>query len=310
MRICTHKGVLRRCVVFAVLLLLVACASPLPPDGTPTPDPGAWRTPPVPGIAFPRQEPIEGTRTYMTAALFGTLVEADGCLWVNALHGEGRVLPIWPPEFSLIEQDGRLLVINQSIPISGSGSVQEQVVAAIGEEVAMGGGHVSHLSDAVLVQIPPACQGAYFLVGQPESVRPNLREHSELYTWEMASAGDRNALILRYTPTFAALAGERQEIAGELVLYENQRCLQLQTGQGPGPITLLLPPDWAARFGEGEQSGEILDGAQGVAARLDERITVHGRPIVQDWASEIYQRAVQELPFDCCCTFWLVEEIE
>jgi hypothetical protein len=294
----------------ALCLLLAGChLLPTPaPTATPTLDPERLLTPPVPGTAFPRQEPVEGLRTYMTAALWGVLELDDGCLWVRSLHDKSRVLPIWPPELSLVEHEGRLLVINPSIPISGGGPVTEQAVAVVGEEVFMGGGHVSQVSAWVAGQVPAACQGDYFIVGQPESVRTNLREHSELFAWEKVTEGARTALLLRYTPTFAAQAGDLQTLAGELVLYDYQRCPQLQTGRGPGPVTLLWPPDWALQL---EGSGAlILDGAGQAVARVGEGVTLLGRPIAQEWESEIYRRAVQELPGDCCCTFFLVEGVE
>lgn len=289
--------------------LLAGCSQLAPgPSPTPTLDPAALLTPPVPGIAFPRQEPAEGMRTHMTASLVGKLELSQGCLWVRALDGEERTLPIWPPTFTLAESAGRLVVLDESIPLSGSGSTEERVVAVVGEEVAMAGGHVPEVSGWVLQQVPAACRGAYFYVGLPTSVRPNLRQHSELFTWERLDAGEGEVLVLRYTPTFWEQAGEQESISGELVRYANQRCVQLQTGHGPGPTTLLWPQDWAVRLdGEG---GEIVNGEGRTVARLGERITVRGRPIAQEWESEIYRRAVQELPMDCCCTFFLVEGLE
>jgi hypothetical protein len=88
-------------------------------------------TPPVPGIAFPRQKPTEGFRTCMAAALVGTLRLEGACLYVQSLGG-GSALPIWPPEFTLRVEGDQVLVID------GMG----QVAARAGEEVYMGGGGV------------------------------------------------------------------------------------------------------------------------------------------------------------------------
>ncbi len=294
----------------ALCLLFVGCHLLSSPVAAPTPasDPARLLTPPVPGVAFPRQEPVEGERAYMTAALWGVLELEEGCLWVRSLDGASRVLPIWPPEFSLVQQQGRLSVTNESLAVSGDGADAERIVVAVGEEVFMAGGHAPQVSDWTLSQVPDACRGDYFIVGQPESVRPNLREQSELFTWERIVEGLRTALILRHTPAFVAQAGEPQSLSGELVLYEGQRCLQLQTGRGPGPITLLWPQAWAVSLSEG--AAEVLDGAGHPVGRTGERVTLRARPIPQDWESEVYRRAVQELPGDCCCSFWLVEASE
>jgi hypothetical protein len=83
-------------------------------------------TPPVPGIAFPRQKPTEGFRESMTAELIGTLRLEDACLQVQPLGG-GVLLPIWPPEFTLRTEGEQVLVID------GEG----QVAARAGEEVYM-----------------------------------------------------------------------------------------------------------------------------------------------------------------------------
>jgi hypothetical protein len=298
-----------RLVLLMGAALLCGCSGlPPAPSPTATPDPGLFLlTPPVPRIAFPRQEPVEGERSYMTASLVGVLELAEGCLWVRSIDGTGRTLPIWPPTFTLAESEDRLVVLDESIPLSGSSSTEEQEVAVVGQEVAMGGGHVPEVSAWVLPQIPPSCRGAYFLVGDPTSVRPNLRQHSELFTWERLDAGHRQALILRHTATFWEQAGELVTASGELVLYANQRCVQLQTGRGPGPMTLLWPQDWTIRLGDG--LGEIVNGSGDVVARLGDQVTLRGRPIAQDWESELYRRAVQELPMDCCCTFFLVQEM-
>ena len=68
-------------------------------------------TPPVPGIAFPRQKPTEGFRESMLALLIGTLRREGACLYVQSLDGE-VLLPIWPPEFTLRAEGDQVLVID------------------------------------------------------------------------------------------------------------------------------------------------------------------------------------------------------
>lgn len=50
-------------------------------------------TPSVPGVAFPRQEPVEGVRVVMEAELIGELVLVDGCLRVNSIYASS-ILPV------------------------------------------------------------------------------------------------------------------------------------------------------------------------------------------------------------------------
>jgi hypothetical protein len=142
-------------------------------------------TPPVPGIAFPRQKPTEGFRESMMAELAGTLRLEGACLYVQSLGGE-VLLPIWPPEFTLRTEGEQVLVIDG----------QGQVAAHAGEEVYMGGGYVGVTDEWVLQQIPPACQGEYFVVGN--EVRPNLRHDSELFALDVVSTTARTVLFLHY----------------------------------------------------------------------------------------------------------------
>lgn len=303
---------LRLVAFLLVSLLLAGCrlwplSSPAP---APSPIGEGQPTHGVAGVAFPLQETVDGERSYMQAALVGVLEQTGGCLWVRSLVDQSRVLPIWPPEFSLWADGDRLAVLNREIPMSpaGYGSKHEQIVAVVGQEVAMAGGHSPSVSPSVLEQIPPACRGEYFIVGDPLSVRPNLRERSELYTWERFAEGDRSVLVLRYTPTFAALAAAPVAVSGELVWYSDQRCLQLQTGQGPGPVTLLWPPGWSVRIED--EAAIVVDDAGQAVVRTGDQVALRGRPIPQDWSAELYQRAVQELPFDCCCAFVLVGTVD
>jgi hypothetical protein len=290
--------------LIGVLLTLVLSGCRAAPGAEPTSTPDTT----VPGIAFPQQDPVEGMRTYMTAALTGLLEMDAGCLWLRSLHDDSRVLPIWPPELNLRVDDERLVIVNESISPGVSGSAADQVVAVVGYEVHMGGGHVPSVGDSILAQVPDTCQGDYFLVGDPLSVRPNLRAQSELMTVHKLTEQERTVLALHHKPELLEQAGATQSQAGELVLYQYQRCVQLQTGRGPGPVTLLWPLDWAVRVEGG--AVQILGPAGEPVARTGESVTLRGRPIVQDWQAEIYRRAVQELPGDCCCSFWLVEGVE
>jgi hypothetical protein len=248
-------------------------------------------TPPVPGIAFPRQKPVEGFRVCMEAALAGTLRLEGACLYVQSLGG-GSLLPIWPPEFTLRVEGERVLVID------GEG----QVAAHVGEEVYMGGGG-GVADEWVLQQIPPACQGEYFIVGC--GVRPNLRHDSELFALDVISDTARTVLFLRYKPALDEQAVDEVSISGRLVAYDYDRCLHLQTDWGPGVVTLLWPADWSARV-DGETI-VVLDGTGQAVARMGDEVRLRGRAIPQSMDVAVYRQLIDELPGDCVGTSWLID---
>lgn len=290
------------------IILLVACnrrATILEPGNKPptvTPSEALHRedlllTPPVPGIAFPRQKPVEGIRTSMLAELVGTLVlDADGgCLRVAPLYGDESLLPIWPPEYTLRVEGEQVLVLD------GEG----QVVARVGEEVSMSGGQISMTDEWVLQQIPSACRGAYFVVGH--KVRLNLQD-SDLFDRDMISISGRTLLFLRYTPTLDEQVTEVESIAGKLVAYDYRRCVHLQTEWGPGSVTLLWPADWSLRV-DGD-AVTILDGTGQTAAQLGDEVQLRARAIPQTMESPIYRQLLDELPGDCIGATWIVNGIE
>ncbi len=256
-------------------------------------------TPPVPGIAFPRQEPTEGFRVAMEAALAGTLQLEEGCLRVRSLHEGRSMLPIWPPEFTLRAEGDQVLVID------GEG----QVVARAGEEVYMGGGSVPVTDEWVLQQIPPACQGDYWIVGM--GVRPNLNLHSDLFTLDVVSDGldpAETVLFLRYKPALDEQVVDAMSISGKLVAYDAYRCLHLQTEWGPGVVTLLWPADWSAHV-EGDTI-IVLDATGQAVARIGDQVRLHGRLVPYGTDTAPDRQLVEELPGDCIGTSWLVDGVE
>jgi len=262
-------------------------------------------TPPVPGIAFPRQKPTEGFRESMLAMLIGTLRLEGACLQVQPLGG-GVILPIWPPEFTLRSEGEQVVVID------GKG----QVAARAGEEVYMGGGYVGVSDEWVLQQIPAACRGEYFVVGS--GVRPNLRYESDLFaldacTRDGCGAGvisdtARTVLFLRYKSALDEQVTEAVSLTGKLVAYDSSRCLQLQTEWGPGVVTLLWPPDWSLRVAD--DAIAVVDGLGQVVARTGDEVHLRGRAIPQDMDFAAYRQLVDELPGDCIGASWLVDGVE
>ena len=252
-------------------------------------------TPPVPGIAFPRQKPTEGFRESMLALLIGTLRLEDACLQVQPLGG-GVILPIWPPEFTLRSEGEQVLVID------GEG----QVAARAGEEVYMAGGYVGVSDEWVLQQIPAACRGEYFVVGN--EVRPNLRHDSDLFALDVISDTARTVLFLRYKSALDEQVTEAASLAGKLVAYDGSRCLQLQTDWGPGVVTLLWPPDWSLRASDSEVV--VVDGTGQTVAQVGDEVSLRGRAIPQSMDFAAYRQLIDELPGDCIGASWLVDGVE
>ena len=252
-------------------------------------------TPPVPGIAFPRQKPTEGFRESMLAQLIGTLRLEGACLQVQPLSG-GVILPIWPPEFTLRTEGEQVLVIDG----------QGQVAARAGEEVYMAGGYVGVSDEWVLQQIPAACRGEYFVVGS--EVRPNLRYNSDLFALDVISGTTGTVLFLRYKPALDRQIADAGALDGKLVIYDYYRCLHLQTEWGPGAVTLLWPSDWSTRVNDGEAI--VVDGRGQAVARVGDEVSLRGRAIPQDMDFAAYRQLVDELPGDCIGTSWLVDGIE
>jgi len=257
-------------------------------------------TPPVPGIAFPRQKPAEGFRVSMTAQLIGTLRLEGACLQVHSLSGE-LLLPIWPPEFTL-RQQGERVEAEQVLVIDGEG----QVAARAGEEVYPSGGYVGVTDEWVLQQIPAACQGEYFVVGN--EVRPNLRYDSDLFALDVVSIIPQTALFLRYKPALNEQVVDEGSISGKLVAYDYYRCLHLQTDRGPGSVTLLWPANWSARADD--EAIVVFDGAGQAVARITDEVRLRGRAIPQSMDIPVYAQLIDELPGDCIGASWLVDEVD
>jgi hypothetical protein len=263
-------------------------------DGSTARDKDLLLTPPVPGIAFPRQKPAEGIRVSMTAQLIGTLRLEGACLQVQSLGGE-VLLPIWPPEFTLRVEGEQVLVID------GEG----QMAARAGEEVYLGGGYVGMTDEWVLQQIPAACRGEYFVVGN--EVRPNLCYDSDLFALDVVSTTQQTVLFLRYKPVLDEQIADGEEIVGKLVVYDYSRCLHLQTDGGPGTVTLLWPSDWSLRASDGEVT--VVDGLGQAVARVGDEVFLRGRAIPQSTDFAAYRQLVGELPGDCVGASWLVDGV-
>jgi len=286
-------------LVGLVLVAAVACSGPrTAPAAT---DEDLLLTPPVPGIAFPRQKPTEGVRDSMTAALVATLRLEDGCLHLQSPTGQEVRVPIWPPEFTLRLPDDRAAG-DEVLVIDGAG----EVVARTGEEVFMSGGESAVSDPWVLQQIPPACRGAYWIVGN--TVRPNLRYGSDLFAMDVLTSTEHTLFFLRQKPPLQAEVHERGTLEGTLAPPESDRCLHIWTEWGPGTVTPLWPSNWSARVED--DTVVLIDGAGQAVARTGETVRLTGGVIPLNWESEIIRRLFDELPGDCLGTYWIVAGVE
>jgi hypothetical protein len=253
-------------------------------------------TPDVPGVAFPRQGPVEGMRTVMQAEMIGQLVLVDGCLRIESIYDDTSYLPVWPPEFELGSDDDEIQVLD------GVG----QIVAQVGEEIYMGGGEgsVSVMAECVRQQLPPACTGPYWIVG--EGVRPNLRPSSDLFSAETMSTADRSFFLFRKKAVLDEWVEHDVVLSGELVLWDYSRCLRVVSDGGLGNYLPFWPPDYSARF-TGDRV-EVLDGSGQVVARVGEQVRLEGGDIPVVWDLEAYRSLLDELPRDCHGPYWIVSD--
>jgi hypothetical protein len=251
---------------------------------------------PVPGVAWPRQRPVEGIRATMAAELIGELALVDGCLRVGSIYGDASYLAVWPPDFALRAEDDEIQVLDES----------GQVVARTGQEVYMDGGEgsVESMAECVRRQLPAHCVGPYWIVGT--GVRPNLKRDSELFALDVISAAQRSVFLLRKRPALDGQVVGGASIAGTLVLYDGQRCPRVRSEGGLGDYLPLWPPDYEARLEDGQF--EIVDGSGQMVARAGEWVRLDGGLIPGGWESEQYRRLHHELPGDCHGPYWIVDK--
>jgi len=223
-------------------------------------------------------------------------VLVDGCLRIDSIHGTESLLPIWPPEFGLAAEGDEIQVLD------GEG----QVVARAGEEVYMGGGggSAAGLAECVLEQLPAACSGPYWIVG--DGVRPNLRRDSDLFTLEEIETPARSFFLLHKEPVLDGWIEGESQASGKLVLWDYDRCPRIFNENGLGNYLPLWPPDYAATVDDGVIT--IVDGSGQVVARVGEEVVLGGGPIPHSWDSEEYRQLFHELPGDCSPPYWIVGE--
>lgn len=115
-----------------------------------------------PGIYLPTYGSMNGMPT---ALLEGTLIEEDGCLWIEA--ADDRWLVLWPSGTSVITDGGQLVVQSGAEP------------AVVGTRVSAGGGEYGpgnyrFVVELIGEEVPSACQqaGHYWLAGPVTPAAP------------------------------------------------------------------------------------------------------------------------------------------
>jgi hypothetical protein len=149
------------CLVFMVLLLtLTACT--LAADSTLQPSeihPPTLASDTSKTIFFPRQKTTEGERAVMEGETTGMLVMADNCIRLDNDKSATSYLLIWPPDFNYSIVDDTVIILNDD----------GKIVASVGDKVYMGGGEIHLLSmidKSVQEQVPPRCNGPYWIIGE------------------------------------------------------------------------------------------------------------------------------------------------
>jgi hypothetical protein len=127
----------------------------------------------VPGLFFPQLR--AQSAVFMTALLEGQLILKDGCLRMVTSYSPNSNLIIWQPDYFPTLDGEQIEILNRA----------GQVVARVGEQVAMGGGGIQ-LSDYYTRQlresIPANCEGPYFLMGGMVSRSPTAIATTETST--------------------------------------------------------------------------------------------------------------------------------
>jgi hypothetical protein len=148
------------CLLFLLLSLTMAACTSTPTSSLPPTEnhPAATATGPSKTIAFPRQKKTNGEWAAMDALTRGTLVLADNCLRLERDKSLANYLLIWPPDFNVTIENGKIEILNE----------KGEIVASPGDNVQMSGGEIhlrSMLEQSIQDRVPPQCAGPYWIIG-------------------------------------------------------------------------------------------------------------------------------------------------
>jgi hypothetical protein len=232
----------------------------------------------------------------MVAELVGKMEVIDGILQVDSLYGDGRIIPVWPTEYTLaVEGDLVVVLDGEGTPLIRSG-----------EEVYMSGGEGNDtgMLDCVRQQFPASYSGNFWYVGS--GIRPNLRFDSELFQLSMITSTERTAILLEKKPILDEWKGQPASISGKLVLHTPLRCPRLLSESEMTNYLPIWPPGYTLEFTDGKLT--IRDETGDILATEGDELTLSGGGIPHSWDSAEYRELYYNLPGDCQAPHWIVGE--
>ncbi|GIW61074.1 MAG: hypothetical protein KatS3mg087_2140 [Patescibacteria group bacterium] len=98
--------------------------------------------------------------TAWTAELIGELINADGCIRIRDRENAVDYAIVWTPDVSATIEGDKVRII------SGieRGNINE-IVLRFGDTVRVSGGETTHPDEQLLQNMPPNCQGPYWVIG-------------------------------------------------------------------------------------------------------------------------------------------------
>jgi hypothetical protein len=235
---------------------------------------------PDPSVHFPQLKMLSGT--LMMSLLVGELTLKDGYMRV------GESLIIWQPDYFLHNNNGTIEILDRN----------GEVVARVGEEVAMGGGGIpwEEVNRMIKEPLPEDCRGPFFLQGG--GTRLSLNFSSDLFSIEIIPFEDHEFYFLKKKPLLDEMWPNKRVISGKLVATRKASPLRYPYIFVEAPpvqnmtsvnYATLWPSDYKARVDNGVF--EIIDSSGNVVLRDGEEAEIEGSTITN------YNKQLQdELP--------------
>lgn len=128
-------------VIALSLLLLIAACREGSSEVTPTPS-----------------KPVMVTA--MASYTIGELINDDGCIRIRNKDMNLDRVVIWPPDISTTIEGDQITIITGGV----RGGTNE-VVLNFGDQVMLSGGETTQVDETLLQNLPPGCEGLYWVVG-------------------------------------------------------------------------------------------------------------------------------------------------
>jgi len=130
-------------IVFSLLISLAACREKAPKVTI-------TATTPAPEVII----------TAWTAIVMGELINIDGCIRVRDRESDVDYALVWTPDMSARIEGDEVRIISGIV----RGKTSE-VVLRFGDIVRISGGETNHPDEQLLQNLPPNCQGPFWVVG-------------------------------------------------------------------------------------------------------------------------------------------------